>query len=78
MRQLLSALGYDSVDDAIEFVMAGLALIPTLMFLSGNVIGGAVCLVVLILVLALLGARTPSPPVPPRADSDQKERKPPG
>jgi len=66
MRRVLGSLGYRDMDDAIEFVMAGLALLPALMFITGNVLAGAVSLVVLILLLAALGRRTP-PRRQPRA-----------
>lgn len=59
MRRVLGSLGYRDMDDAIEFVMAGLALLPALMFIIGNVLAGAVSLVILILLLAALGRRTP-------------------
>jgi len=58
MHRVLGWLGYRDMDDAIEFVMAGLALLPALMFITGNVLAGAVSLVVLILLLAALGRRT--------------------
>jgi hypothetical protein len=64
MRHLLNALGYRNIDDAIEFVMAGLALLPLLMFLTGNAVLGAVCLIVLIILLASLGMHAPPPPAP--------------
>ena len=64
MRRVLGSLGYRDMDDAIEFVMAGLALLPALMFITGNVLAGAVSLVVLILLLAALGRRPPPPPAP--------------
>ena len=64
MRRVLGSQGYRDMDDAIEFVMTGLALLPALMFITGNVLAGAVSLVVLILLLAALGRRTPPPPAP--------------
>ncbi len=64
MRRVLSSLGYRNMDDAIEFVMAGLALLPALMFITGNVFAGAASLVVLVVLLASLGMRTPPPPAP--------------
>ena len=72
MRQLLSALGYRSVDDAIEFVMAGLALLPALLFLSGNVVAGGASLMILIILLALIGMHAPPPPIPPEHDAAKK------
>lgn len=72
MRRMLSSLGYRSIDDAIEFVMAGLALLPPLMFITGNVFAGAVSLIVLIIVLAALGTRTPPPPAPREDDPGQQ------
>ena len=72
MRQLLSALGYRTIDDAIEFVMAGLALLPPFLFLTGNVVAGALSLIVLIILLAAIGMRAPPPPVPPEHDAAKK------
>ena len=77
MRRVLSSLGYRNMDDAIEFVMAGLALLPALMFITGTVFAGAVGLVVLILLLASLGMRTPPPPAP-RGDDPGKRPEEPG
>ena len=75
MRQLLSAIGYRNIDDAIEFVMAGLALLPPLLFLTGNVVAGSVSLIVLIILLALLGMHAPPPPVPPEHDAAKKGKR---
>ena len=72
MRHLISVLGYRTIDDAIEFVMAGLAILPALLFLSGNVVTGALALMVLIILLAALGAHSPPPPIPPERDSAKK------
>ena len=72
MRHLFSVLGYRTIDDAIEFVMAGLAILPALLFLTGNVVAGAVTLMVLIILLAALGAHAPPPPVPPKHDAAKK------
>ena len=76
MRRMLSSLGYRNMDDAIEFVMAGLALLPALMFITGNVFAGAVSLVVLILLLASLGMRTPPPPAPREGDPGKPREEP--
>ena len=73
MRRVLSALGYRNIDDAIEFVMAGLALLPALMFITGNVFTGAASLFVLILLLAALGMRSAPPPSP--HDDDPGKRR---
>jgi hypothetical protein len=73
MRRVLSALGYRNIDDAMEFVMAGLALLPALMFITGNVFAGAASLFVLIVLLAALGMRTPPPPAP--HDDDPGKRR---
>ena len=72
MRRMLSSLGYRSMDDAIEFVMAGLASLPPLMFITGNVFAGAVSLIVLIILLASLGMHTPPPPAPREGDPGQR------
>ena len=68
MRHLLKTLGYRNIDDAIEFVMAGLAMIPLLMFLTGNAVLGAVSMIVLIVLLAALGMHAPPPPAPREKD----------
>jgi hypothetical protein len=72
MRRVLSALGYRNIDDAMEFVMAGLALLPALMFITGNVLAGAASLVALIVLLAALGMRTPPPPAPREGDPGKR------
>ncbi len=76
MRRMLGSLGYRDMDDVIEFVMAGLALLPALMFITGNVFAGAVSLVVLILLLASLGMRTPPPPAPRDGDPGKRREEP--
>jgi hypothetical protein len=76
MRRVLSSLGYRNMDDAIEFVMAGLALLPALMFITDHVLAGAVSLVVLILVLASLGMHTPPPPAPREGDPGKPREEP--
>jgi hypothetical protein len=76
MRRVLSALGYRNIDDAMEFVMAGLALLPALMFITGNVLAGAASLVALIVLLAALGMRTPPPPAPRDGDPGKRREKP--
>jgi len=75
MLKLFKALGYRNIDDAIEFVMAGLALIPLLMFVTGNAVLGAVCLMVLIILLAAVGMHAPPPPAPREKDPEQHGRK---
>ena len=72
MRHLLSIMGYRTIGDVIEFVMAGLAILPALLFLTGNVVAGAVTLMVLIILLAALGAHAPPPPIPPEHDAAKK------
>jgi hypothetical protein len=76
MRRMLSSFGYRNMDDAIEFVMAGLALLPALMFITGHVFAGAVSLVVLIMLLASLGMRTPPPPASRDGDPGKRREEP--
>lgn len=75
MRRFFAVMGYHTHDDAIEFVMTGLAVCPSLLFLSGNVVAGAISLVVLIVLLALIGMQAP-PPAPPSDEETSKNHKP--
>lgn len=75
MREFLNKLGYHGVEDAIEFVMTGLAILPGLLMLNGNVVAGAAALLFLILLLAVIGISIPAPPSPPIDDLIKKEKK---
>ena len=63
MKEFLHHLGYRTIDDAIEFLMAGLATLPVLLMLTGRVVLGACVLCALIVALALVG-RFASPEKP--------------
>lgn len=62
MREFLKKIGYHNADDAIEFVMAGIGILPGLLMLSGFMLAGATTLFVLILLLASIGFYAPAPP----------------
>ncbi|GEM_PF-6770046 len=76
MRELLKKLGYSDAEDAIDFVMAGIGILPGLLMLSGFVLAGAATLFVLILLLATIGLFIPAPPAPPIDDPAKKDKKP--
>lgn len=53
--KLLNKLGFADADEAVEFVIAGLAVLPALLMLGGFVAAGAIALLVMILLLAGIG-----------------------
>jgi len=73
MRQQLKRLGYQSADDAIEFIMAGICIVPPLLMFAGYVFAGAATLMLLILLLATVGIFTP----PPQLPDEKKDKIPP-
>ena len=74
MRELLKKIGYHNADDAIDFVMAGLGILPGLLMLSGFMLAGAATIFALILLLALIGLHAPAPP--PSDEVSRKSKKP--
>lgn len=74
--RLLKRLGYENADDAIEFVMAGIGIVPPLLMLSGFVFAGAATLMFLILLLAAVGMHTQPPPAPSEENVDKKDKTP--
>ena len=72
MKEFLHQLGYRTVDDAIEFLMAGLATLPVLLMLTGHVVLGAFVLCALIVALALVGRF--APPDKPGKPKDRLHR----
>ncbi len=72
LRHLLNRIGYQNADDAIEFIMTGLAIVPLLLMLTGFVLAGAIVFIVLIVLLAMVGMHTPPPPARPADKSDKK------
>ncbi|PKO88894.1 MAG: hypothetical protein CVU16_13035 [Betaproteobacteria bacterium HGW-Betaproteobacteria-10] len=62
MRQLLKKIGYRTADDAIDFLMAGMAILPGLLMLSGLMLAGAAALLILICLIVGIGLRVPPPP----------------
>lgn len=76
IRHLLKRLGYESLDDAIEFIMAGICIVPPLLMFAGFIFAGAVALIVLILLLAAVGIHTPPPPAAPGHGVDKKDETP--
>lgn len=73
--QLLKRAGYKSAEDAIEFIMAGIGIVPPLLMLGGFVFAGALALFVLILLLATVGIFIPPPPAAAEK-IDKKDKKP--
>lgn len=63
MKEFLQCLGYRTADDAVEFLMAGLATLPALLMITGHVVIGALVLCALIVALAAVG-RLAEPPKP--------------
>jgi len=63
IRYILGKLGYRGIDDAVEFLMCGLATLPALLMLTGFMLSGALALVTLIVLLAVVGMRAPPPVV---------------
>lgn len=61
IRYILGKLGYRGIDDAVEFLMCGLATLPALLMLTGFMLSGALALVTLIVLLAVVGMRAPPP-----------------
>lgn len=76
MREFLKKIGYLGADDAIEFVMAGIGILPGLLMLSGFMLAGATTLFILILLLASIGFYVPAPP--PKDEASKKDKKPSG
>lgn len=74
IRHILGKLGYRGIDDAVEFLMCGLATLPALLMLTGFMLSGALTLVTLIILLAAVGMRAP-PPVA-RNEKDRGEGRP--
>ena len=69
LRNMLKALGYRGIDDAVDFLMCGLATLPGLLMLCGFMLSGALSLFVLIMLLAMVGMHAP-PIDPPAKDKD--------
>jgi len=69
--QLFKRLGYHGIDDAVEFLMCGVAVLPPLLMLTGFMVAGAMVLFVLIILVAVVGAHAPPPPA-----ADEKLGKP--
>lgn len=74
--RLLKRLGYENADDAIEFIMAGIGIVPPLLMLNGFVFAGAAALMFLILLLAAVGMHTEPPPAPSEESMDEKDKTP--
>lgn len=71
MRQFLEIIGYRNADDAIDFLMAGIAILPGLLMLSGYVAAGAMVFFILIVLLASIGLNIPPPP--PNDEATKKD-----
>ena len=67
--KLLNKLGFADADEAVEFVITGLATLPALLMLGGFVAAGAIALLVMILLLAGLGISID--PVEVRSERDK-------
>lgn len=68
LNKLLKALGFADTEEAVEFVITGLAILPPMFMMSGFIIEGAIVLLVLILLLAAIGVCAPPPDI--HADKD--------
>lgn len=77
IRKLLGRIGYSNGDDAIEFIMAGICIVPPLLFLSDQVFAGAATLMFLLILLASVGLVTPAPPAPEEKKLDDTDQRPP-
>ncbi len=75
IRKHLERIGYKNGDDAIEFILAGVCIVPPLLFLAGQIFAGASALTFLLILLGSVGLVTPAPPAP--KDNDQTDKKPP-
>ncbi len=76
LRDLFKRLGYDGIDDAVEFLMCGLAVVPALLMLCGFMLGGALAMVGLLVLTMAVGVHA-TPPAPNEKPS-AKPDKPPG
>jgi len=76
LRNMLKALGYRGIDDAVDFLMCGLATLPGLLMLTGFMVSGALSLFVLIMLLAAVGMHAPPPEPPAREKRGGTEGKP--
>lgn len=72
LRKLLNSIGYRGIDDAVEFVMCGLGILPPLLMLSGFMLAGASALTILLVLLAAVGMHAP-PPEPPAEQKLEKK-----
>jgi hypothetical protein len=72
LRQCLKQFGYQNAEDAIEFILAGICIVPPLLMLSGFVFAGAAALMFLIILLAAVGIFTPAPPARPENKKEEK------
>lgn len=68
--QLLNKLGFADADEAVEFVITGLATLPALLMVGGFIAAGAIALLVMILLLAGLGICIE--PVEARSERDKR------
>lgn len=76
LRDLFKQLGYNGIDDAVEFLMCGLAVVPALLMLCGFMLGGALTMVGLLVLTMAVGVHA-TPPTPKEKRS-AKPDKPPG
>ncbi|MDP3439475.1 MAG: hypothetical protein U0989_18190 [Azonexus sp.] len=74
MREWLKKIGYRNAEDAIDFLIAGMAILPGLLMLSGFMLVGAATLFILIVLLAIIGLRVPPPP--PNDETTKKGKRP--
>ena len=74
LRQHLKKFGYQNAEDAIEFILAGICIVPPLLMLSGFVFAGAATLLFLIILLAAVGIFTPAPPAPSESEREKMDK----
>lgn len=66
----LKKLGYCGIDDAVEFLMCGIAVLPTLLMLAGFMLEGAATLGFLLMLTIVVGSH--AAPFPPAEDEKSK------
>lgn len=56
LAKFLHCLGFETPDEAIEFLVSGIATLPALLMLSGFMLTGALTLLALLILLMLFAA----------------------
>lgn len=77
LKEFLKKMGYSSIDDAVELLITGLAVLPALLMLCGFVVEGAMAMVLMLTAVMTVAMHAPPPKPPQKNNSDTPERKPP-